>query len=61
VKPEDCLVFEDSFSGIESGTRAGMRVIGLSTTNPEEKIKDKVYAVIHDFKNVTEKELSEWL
>jgi hypothetical protein len=38
-----------------------MRVIGLSTTNPEEKIKDKVYAVIHDFKNVTEKELSEWL
>ncbi len=46
---ENCYVFEDSFSGIEAGRNAGMKVIGLSTTNPKEKIEDKVNVVIPDF------------
>ena len=49
VDPGECVVFEDSFSGIQAGTVAGMRVIGLATTNPEEAIGDKVSAVIPDF------------
>lgn len=48
-QPNECVVFEDSFSGIQAGTDAGMRVIGLSTTNPAEAIRDKVYAVMRDF------------
>ena len=44
-----CCVFEDSFSGIEAGRRAGMKVIGLTTTNPREKIQDKVDWVLSDF------------
>lgn len=47
--PEECVVFEDSFSGIQAGTAAGMRVIGLSTTNPAASLRDKVSAVIEDF------------
>ena len=47
--PENCVVFEDSFHGLEAGNRAGMTVIGLATTNPEEQIRDKADAVIQDF------------
>ncbi len=47
--PENCVVFEDSFHGLEAGNRAGMTVIGLATTNPEEQIRDKANAVIQDF------------
>ncbi len=50
--PEKCIVFEDSFQGIEAGNAAGMRVIGLSTTNPEESIKDKVNRVIPNFEGI---------
>lgn len=47
--PKDCIVFEDAFAGIEAGTRAGMTVIGLSTTNDEKDLADKCKAVIPDF------------
>lgn len=38
VAPEYCIVFEDSFQGLESGRRAGAKVVGISTTNPAEKV-----------------------
>lgn len=47
--PENCVVFEDSFHGLEAGNRAGMTVVGLATTNPAEEICDKANAVIQDF------------
>ena len=41
ASPSDCIVFEDSFQGLESGRRAGCKVVGLSTTNTAESIAGK--------------------
>ena len=60
VSPADCIVFEDSFAGIQAGTSAGMRVIGLTTTNPEESLKDKVYEVIPNFEKITFEDYLKW-
>lgn len=51
--PGNCFVFEDSFHGLESGRRAGMTVIALSTTNPYDAVKDKSDLVITDFNGFT--------
>lgn len=48
---DNCIVFEDSFHGLEAGKRAGMKVIGLSTTNEVSTIKDKATLVIPDFQD----------
>lgn len=55
--PENCIVFEDSFHGLQAGTSAQMKVVGLSTTNPEEAIKDKCDIVIPNFSNFTYKDV----
>ena len=51
-EPADCLVFEDSFQGIEAGHRSGARVIGIATTNPRdavEAVADVTLDTIADF------------
>lgn len=60
VSPANCLVFEDSFAGIEAGTRAGMRVIGVATTNPVEAIENKVYRVVTTFEGQTINDYFDW-
>jgi beta-phosphoglucomutase-like phosphatase (HAD superfamily) len=60
VSPGDCLVFEDSFAGIEAATKAGMRVIALSTTNPAGSLRDKAYTVIPDFEGITFDQFLQW-
>lgn len=52
-----CVVFEDSFNGLTSGRRAGMVVVGLSTTNPVEAISGYCDACIHDFTELDYKKM----
>ena len=51
--PANCVVFEDSFHGIQAGNAAGMAVVGLSTTNPAEAIQNQCAQVIPDFRHFT--------
>lgn len=35
LEPAECLVFEDSVTGVTAARAAGMRVVGLQTTHPD--------------------------
>lgn len=50
--PEVCIVFEDSLAGIQAGLNAGMRVVGVATTLPPEKLNG-THLVIRDFREVS--------
>lgn len=56
ISPDQCLVFEDSFSGVRAGLAAGMKVIALSTTHHSHEFSG-VEAVMQDFTDLT---LSDW-
>ena len=49
--PAVCLVFEDSMPGIQAGRNAGMKVIGVATSHPAEKLKETEFVI----KDITEK------
>lgn len=38
VSPADCIVFEDSFSGVTAGLNAGMKVVGVLSTHTKEQL-----------------------
>lgn len=45
----DCVVFEDSFAGLEAGRRSGARVVALATTNSADTLVDKADMVVPSF------------
>ncbi len=49
INPLDCYVFEDSIQGLEAGITSGATVIGLTTSNPSEKLKNKAHKLIDNF------------
>lgn len=46
---DECVVFEDSFNGLKSGRAAQMYVVGLSTTNPADVIREYADIVVSDY------------
>ena len=38
VSPDQCVVFEDSFSGVTAGLNAGMRVVGVLSSHTKEEL-----------------------
>ncbi len=57
VGKDECVVFEDSFNGIKAGKNAGIKVIGVATTNPRELLQPVCDTVIESFENITIDEL----
>lgn len=53
METDVCCVFEDSFAGMEAGRNAKMKVVGLATTNPREKIEGRVDQVLSGFTRCT--------
>ena len=50
IAPEHCIVFEDAPFGIEAARRAGMRAVGICTTNtPEELAGPHVITCVRDY------------
>jgi HAD superfamily hydrolase (TIGR01509 family) len=52
VSPAECVVFEDSISGIKSGQNADMRVVALATTHAPDKLPE-THLTIKDFTEIS--------
>ena len=50
--PSECVVFEDSFNGLKSGRAAGMKVVGVATTNTAADIAGLSDIQIVDYQHV---------
>ena len=61
VAPEECIVFEDSFNGLKSGRAAGMKVVGVATTNTAEAIATLSDIQIIDYTSVDYQKLERLL
>lgn len=46
-RPENCVVFEDAFVGIEAARAGGMKVVGVATTHPPGHLTERVDRVVH--------------
>ncbi len=54
--PADCVVFEDSLSGVAAGKAAGCKVVGVATTHTHAELAD-TDLVIDDFMNLNPSEI----
>jgi beta-phosphoglucomutase len=49
IDPKNCVVFEDSLAGLESGKRAGCEIVGVATSHEAFELKPLTEYIIHDF------------
>jgi len=61
AQPDECVVFEDSFNGLKAGRAAQMKVVGLSTTNPVEAIRELSDIQIADYRDMSYETLNNLL
>lgn len=56
---DECVVFEDAFTGLQAGMSAGIFTIGLATCNSREAIEDKCNYVLDNFIGLTYDKIEE--
>ena len=61
AQPEECIVFEDSFNGLKAGRAAGMKVVGVATTNPAGAIAELSDIQITDYTSTDYQQLEQLL
>ena len=54
--PKNCVVFEDSLSGVQAGKRAGCKVVGITTTHTPEELTETDLVIDH-FEGLDPKDL----
>ncbi len=58
LSSEDCIVIEDSLSGVKAGLSSGSKVIGVTTTHTKEELAS-THLVINDFEALTSRSIKE--
>lgn len=53
VEPRQCVVFEDSYAGLEAGRAAGAHVVALATTNAHTSLIGKADIVFDSIAGIT--------
>lgn len=53
VQPDDCIIFEDSATGVEAGRAAGCRVIGFTQYNPPEEPLPGVTMTVDNWSDIS--------
>lgn len=51
LEPKDCIVFEDSIAGLQSGKSAGCSIVGIATSHTSDELKNHVNQIIYDFED----------
>jgi beta-phosphoglucomutase len=60
VPVENCVVFEDSYSGVSAAINAGMKVVGVLSSHTKEELPP-CHFYIEDYKDLTAKHIEEIL
>lgn len=53
VDIDECVVFEDAYTGLQAGMASGIFTIGLPTGHTKEEIKDKCNYVLEGYEGMT--------
>ncbi len=58
IKPEECLVFEDARTGVESAKASGAYCVAIRNVNASPQILDEADGVVGSFDEITESYIS---
>lgn len=58
-KLENCVVFEDAFTGLQAGMSSGIYTIGITSSHSADVLKDKCHHTLNDFVGIRFEDIEE--